>query len=58
MRIRLNPNIDELRKKAYPPIGDQLDALWKLLGQTAPQGSSAADLYRQIQAVKQRYPKP
>ena len=40
----------ELRANAYPPIGDQLDALWK-------GGAAAEEMLTQIQAVKARYPK-
>lgn len=39
-----------LRGPAYPPIGDQLDALWK-------GGQAAADMLATIQAVKAKYPK-
>ena len=39
-----------LRAAAYPPIGDQLDALWK-------GGAAAEEMLTQIQAVKARYPK-
>ena len=38
------------RAAEYPPIGDQLDALWK--------GSDAAtEMLAKIQAVKNKYPK-
>jgi hypothetical protein len=39
------------RKKDYPPIGDQLDALWK-------GGDAAAAMLDQIHAIKAKYPKP
>lgn len=39
------------RAAAYPPIGDQLDALWK-------GGDAAAAMLAQVQAVKAKYPKP
>ena len=41
------------RKRApeYPPIGDQLDALFKA-------GAFPADMAAKIQAVKDKYPKP
>ena len=39
------------RKEDYPSIGDQLDALWK-------GGEAAAAMLAQVQAVKDRYPKP
>lgn len=57
------PTLDELnavmqtvayrdqRAPEYPPIGDQLDALWK-------GGDAAAAMLAQIQAVKAKYPKP
>lgn len=38
------------RAAAYPPIGDQLDALWK-------GGEAAAEMLARIQAVKTEYPK-
>jgi hypothetical protein len=40
------------RKRAleYPPIGDQLDALWK-------GGDAAAEMLARVQAVKAKYPK-
>jgi hypothetical protein len=41
----------EYRKSEYPPIGDQLDALWK-------GGDAAAEMLAQVQAVKAKYPKP
>jgi len=39
------------RAAEYPPIGDQLDALWK-------GGDAAAAMLAQVQAVKTKYPKP
>ena len=41
----------EKRISEYPPIGDQLDALWK-------GGAAAADMLARVQAVKIKYPKP
>ncbi len=40
-----------LRAPEYPPIGDQLDALWK-------GGDAATEMLAKIQAVKAKYPKP
>jgi len=40
-----------LRAAEYPPIGDQLDALWK-------GGDAAAEMLATVQAVKAKYPKP
>jgi hypothetical protein len=39
------------RAAEYPPIGDQLDALWK-------GGDAAAEMLVLVQAVKAKYPKP
>lgn len=39
------------RRAEYPPIGDQLDALWK-------GGQAATDMLAQVMAVKAKYPKP
>jgi hypothetical protein len=41
--------LDRMHK--YPPIGDQLDALWK-------GGDAAAEMLARVQAVKAQYPKP
>lgn len=38
------------RAPEYPPIGDQLDALWK-------GGDAAAEMLAKVQAVKTKYPK-
>ena len=40
----------DLRAAEYPPIGDQLDALWK-------GGEAAAEMLAKVQAVKAKYPK-
>ena len=40
----------DLRVAEYPPIGDQLDALWK-------GGDAAAEMLVIVQAVKNKYPK-
>jgi hypothetical protein len=40
----------ELRKAAYPPIGDQLDALWK-------GGDALEEMKQVVMSVKQQYPK-
>jgi hypothetical protein len=39
------------RQPEYPPIGDQLDALWK-------GGEDAQEMLAKVQAVKAKYPKP
>jgi hypothetical protein len=46
------PELTYAQKRAveYPPIGDQLDALWK-------GGDAAAEMLAAVQAVKAKYPK-
>tara|TARA_R110000772_G_scaffold44050_1_gene101410 strand:- start:481 stop:762 length:282 start_codon:yes stop_codon:yes gene_type:complete len=45
------PTYQELRRAAYPPIGDQLDALWQ-------KGEAEAAMLSTIMAVKAKHPKP
>jgi len=47
---------EALRRAEYPPIGDQLDAIWKWL--EPPEGTEAAELRARWLAVKAKYPKP
>lgn len=44
------------RIRAYPPIGDQLDVLWKEM-RNLPLTAEADEMLRRIQAVKDRHPK-
>ncbi len=47
----VDPNAYKAKRAAeYPPIGDQLDALWK-------GGEAAAEMLATVQAVKAKYPK-
>ena len=39
------------RRAAYPPIGDQLDAMWK-------GGEESAAMFDAIMAIKTQFPKP
>lgn len=45
------PTYADLRRAEYPPIGDQLDALWK-------GGAEAAAMKAVIDGIKAKYPKP
>ena len=45
------PTYADLRREAYPLIGDQLDALWK-------GGVEAEAMKAEIMAIKQKFPKP
>jgi hypothetical protein len=49
--VVLASDYEALRYAAYPPIRDQLDALWK-------GGTEADDMRLLVQSVKDRYPKP
>ena len=44
------PTYADLRREAYPDVGDQLDALWK-------GGAEAEAMKEKIMAVKTKYPK-
>ena len=47
----VDPNAYKSKRAAeYPPIGDQLDALWK-------GGDAATEMLAKVQAVKTKYPK-
>ncbi len=47
----VNPEAYKYQRAAeYPPIADQLDALWK-------GGDAAAEMLAKVQAVKNKYPK-
>lgn len=49
-RVFPEPTYKEKRRAEYPPIEDQLDALWK-------GGAEAATMKDDIMAVKAKYPK-
>jgi hypothetical protein len=50
MENNQQPTYSILRTQEYPPIGDQLDDLFK-------QGAFSAEMTAKIQAVKDKYPK-
>jgi hypothetical protein len=49
--IVLADDYEALRYDEYPPMRDQLDALWK-------GGDAATEMAAQVQAIKDKYPKP
>ena len=63
-RAKEIPVLEVGRKRAvnYPPIGDQLDAIWKELSARKAGGdtlvSDADSMLGKIQAVKKKHPKP
>lgn len=59
MKIQHKEDYRQLRAAAYPKLGDQMDAIYKLaksLGTPLPPDVEA--WIAQIDAVKQKYPKP
>ena len=59
-RIVHNPDPGPLREKAYPSIGDQLDAIWKIVNALLTGDEPPADAIQvrdAVQAVKNKYRK-
>ena len=50
-KILKTMDYSQLRLMEYPPIGDQLDAVWK-------GGEAAAEMNAKIKAIKAKFPKP
>lgn len=52
----------EKRKKEYPDIGDQIDAIWKQLEADSEKGKilekEASEILQKIREVKNKYKKP
>ena len=53
---RFDPPVETKRMLAYPPIGEQLDALWRAMDDGRL--PKIAEFYNPIKAVKDRFPKP
>jgi len=51
VKLRVKQDYAELRRKEYPAIGDQLDALWK-------GGVALEEMAQKVAAVKAKFPKP
>lgn len=51
MKLKVKQDYAEIRRKEYPTIGDQLDALWK-------GGVDLEQMREKVLQVKQKYPKP
>lgn len=51
MKLRVKQDYAELRRKEYPTIGDQLDAMWK-------GGAALQEMAQKVAAVKEKFPKP
>lgn len=58
--LKIQVDYKKRRRESYPPLGDQLDAIWKILA-TLPQKkwpAEAVAVLGQVQAVKAVIPKP
>lgn len=55
MNIKHDEPVEQLRAKEYPPIGDQLDELWKLIAQARPDLAQGSAVFQKIQEVKTKY---
>ena len=51
MKVSNKRTYQEARKKEYPPIEDQLDAIWK-------GGADEAAMRLKIKKIKDKFPKP
>lgn len=62
MKIHHAPDPGPMRAQAYPPIGDQLDAVMKLAESLAQSGfalpTEVVGWIEKCQEVKAKYPKP
>lgn len=58
MKITHTEDYAKMRREAYPPIGDQLDEIWRLLATVQALNLASNPVYAQITAVKSRFPKP
>jgi hypothetical protein len=50
VKLKVETDYRELRVREYPPIAEQLDALWK-------GGKDLEAMRQQVMAVKEKYPK-
>lgn len=54
-RLRPVPTYADLRRAAYPPVGDQLDAIWHAM--EAGTLAMVPGFFDAVATVKQQYPK-
>lgn len=61
MIVDIYPDYQRLRATQYPPIGNQLDALWKLMDVLVTSGRivdpDMESMLEQVKLVKSTYPK-
>ncbi len=61
MKQSLTHDYAEKRRREYPPIEEQLDAIWKAIDSLASGGgcgTAARKVLERIKATKARHPKP
>lgn len=58
MKITIKQDYAAARRKAYPSLADQLDAVWKhISAQPGPKQPDVQAMLDKVAAVKARYPK-
>ena len=57
MKFEINVPYQKLRKVEYPPIEEQLDALWKALSNLKITDPDALAMIETIKSVKKKIPK-
>lgn len=55
LKLRHVEDYSKLRRKAYPSVGEQLDALWHAMNDAKI--NKAEPFFSMIKAVKDKYPK-
>lgn len=56
MKVVHKSDYKDLRAKAYPPLGDQLDMLWHAMDKG--ELPKVEPFYSELKAVKEKYYKP
>lgn len=56
MKVSITGDYKARRREEYPPIGDQLDAIWKWL-ETQKITAETLLIAKKIKAVKGKYPR-
>lgn len=51
------PTYADMRAMEYPPIGEQLDVLWKAIAAQGKPTGEVAEMLDRVNAVKSRHPK-
>jgi hypothetical protein len=62
MKLHHTGNYQAKREREYPPIGDQIDAIWKAFAYLESKGVvdfpvDVSQMMARVQGVKQKFPK-